>query len=88
MRPLLADQLHQSGKASLIAVLPEDASTAREFLHSNHIVVDQQVSMDIRALGVNGTPTIILVSTKGQVLHAWVGKLTPQREKKLLSTLS
>lgn len=43
--------------------------------------------MSLNKLGVQGTPTLLLLDDSGTVLQTWVGKLTPEREQAVLSAL-
>jgi hypothetical protein len=38
-------------------------------------------------LKVSGTPTLLLLDSKGRVERAWIGQLNPQGEKELIATV-
>jgi hypothetical protein len=42
---------------------------------------------DLHALGVSGTPTLILVDRNGTVLRTWIGQLAPPGEREVMEAL-
>ena len=44
-------------------------------------------SMDYEKIGVVGTPTVLLVDSRGRVLRKWIGQLSPSEEAGLLATV-
>ena len=39
------------------------------------------------SIGVRGTPTLLLVNEKGEVLNSWIGRLSKEREREVISKL-
>jgi hypothetical protein len=74
-------------KARIVAVFPQDAAQAHEFAVTHRMDPDQIVSAPLSAIGVGGTPTLLLVGTDGVVAHEWVGELTSQQEEAVVSML-
>ena len=56
-------------------------------LQAAGIEVDQVVVADSEALGVPGTPMLIVADRQGEVLGAWLGKLAEPEELEVLETL-
>jgi hypothetical protein len=73
--------------ASLIAVLPDDIPTSKSFLLNHQISVDQITQAQLSDLGVDGTPTLLLVDERGTVKREWVGLLNPDVEKQVISQI-
>lgn len=73
----------------VVAVFPETVSEAEHYLSSNGVHPDQVKQISLPALGIHGTPTMLLVDNKGSVQNVWVGKLeTDQQNKVLRAVLS
>lgn len=86
----LVDQRNQSGSpVKVIAAVPSQAAQAEEskMLSSAGVQPDAVVTVNFRDIKVPGTPTILLVDNKGEVLDVWVGKLDEDREEEVLETL-
>ncbi|HTZ95569.1 MAG TPA: hypothetical protein VMB18_04165 [Terriglobales bacterium] len=74
-------QLH----AHLLAVMPDDPATGSEELKSSGVGVDGVFSQPLDLIKVTGTPTLLLLDATGRVAQAWVGQLSPQREKEVIA---
>lgn len=72
------------GKVRLVAVLPQETADAKQYLNSLQIPIDDVRQSSLDALGVRGTPTLILVDARGTVEDSWVGKLPAEREAEVL----
>ncbi|HEX7184960.1 MAG TPA: hypothetical protein VF756_24245 [Thermoanaerobaculia bacterium] len=86
----LVDQRNQAGSpVKVIAAVPSQAAQAEESktLSSAGVQPDAVVTVNFRDIKVPGTPTILLVDNKGEVLNVWVGKLDEGREEEVLETL-
>lgn len=71
----------------LLAVFPADIKESRKHLNElglNKLDV-QQASLD--SIHVDGTPTLILVDDKGEIINYWVGKLPPNVETEVINKL-
>ena len=72
----------------MVAVLPQSADIAQEYLNSEGFHVDQVKQTSMGELGVRGTPTLLLVNSAGVVTKVWIGRLQPQEQEQVLSVLS
>lgn len=75
-------------QTKLIAVLPEDSSSAMNFLQQHEVVVDGVVNAPLADIDVEGTPTLMIVDKSGKVLKEWVGLLDATGEKQVISQLN
>jgi hypothetical protein len=73
---------------SLVAVLPDDVGTAESFLRNHQISVDQIAQASLPDLGVDDTPTLLLVDEHGTVEREWVGLLPADVEKQVISLIT
>jgi hypothetical protein len=82
-------QLSQSKRNThLVALLPQSVAEGREYLEKLGVSVDEVKQFSLDKIGVNGTPTLLLVDTSGVVKNSWVGKLSPEQEATVLSVLA
>jgi hypothetical protein len=66
-------------------VLPQEVSQGQTYLGKLGVVVDEVRQSTLGAIGVSGTPTLLLVDNKGAVKQSWLGKLSPDKETEVLS---
>ena len=73
--------------AHLIAVFPQSTEDGKQYLNRLGVGIEDVHQSTLGSLGVQGTPTLILVDDKGVVLNSWVGKLPADKEAEVLSQL-
>lgn len=71
----------------LMALFPHPVADGQAYLKELNVPVTESRQADFAALGVGGTPTIILVNKEGEIQKAWVGKLPPDKETEVLNSL-
>jgi len=71
----------------MVAVLPQPVTEAQQYLSGEGVHVDEVKQIPLNNLGVRGTPTLMLVNDVGVVTDVWVGKLPPDQEAQVLTTL-
>jgi len=71
----------------MVAVLPQPADDGRKYLEGEGVHVDDVKQAQLSAIGVTGTPTLLLVDSTGKVADAWQGKLQPEQEEGVLAAL-
>jgi hypothetical protein len=74
-------------KVKIVAALPQPLPDAEQYLNGAGLRVDQLKSVPLTAIGVSGTPTILLVNAKGVVTKVWVGRLGEQQQEQVLNLL-
>jgi thiol-disulfide isomerase/thioredoxin len=75
------------GRVSFLAVFPQGVEESTKYLAAKGVRVDQVLSAEPPAVGVRGTPTVLLVDGNGVVRDAWYGQLDETGQAKLLSTV-
>jgi hypothetical protein len=70
----------------VVAVLPQDPEEGRRYLSTLGMPEVDVKQASLTALGVGGTPTLIMVSD-GAVSDVWVGKLDAAEESQVLGKL-
>ena len=75
------------GATRVIVVTPQSIDDARKYLDRLGVAVDEVRQLPLDRIGVERTPTLLLVDGSGIVRQTWVGKLTPEREQAVLGAL-
>lgn len=81
--------LHKSRKAAfqLIAISADGVDTMSRFLGANLIEVDRIIPAEVTRLGIQATPTVLLVNNQGRVASSWQGAMRPSDESAFLEIL-
>ena len=74
------------GNTRLVAVLPQPIEDGKKYLNHLNVSVDDVKQAPLTAVGVEGTPTLILVDSNGVAVKSWVGKLASGRETEVLAS--
>jgi hypothetical protein len=84
----LALKVHQAkAPVQVVAVLPQDVPVGQQYLLDLGIPMEHVASAPMQSLGVEGTPTLILVDPDGKIVDSWVGELVPERESQVMNRL-
>ena len=71
----------------LVAVLPQATSEGQKYLSKLGVSVDEIRQLPLDAIGVRGTPTLILVNNEGVVTESWEGELPADKELEVMRQL-
>jgi thioredoxin-related protein len=71
----------------LVAVSPQEVAEGKKYLNDLGVQIEDVKQASLSALGVNGTPTLILVDGAGKVNNSWVGKLPANGESQVFGAL-
>jgi hypothetical protein len=77
----------KANRVGVIAVFPNPLDKVREFLDQFHLNIPAVSSMPLQRLAVSGTPTLILVDSKGTVVRVWIGELDAEEQRGLFAQL-
>jgi thiol-disulfide isomerase/thioredoxin len=80
----LAREAARKGGVQLIAVLPQEVPESKQYLSGLNVPIYDVRQSALELLGVQGTPTLILVNRNGEVTQSWAGKLPPEEEAEVL----
>lgn len=75
------------GGVRVLAVLPQPVSDSRSYLARLGVSISEIVQSPLSTIEVSGTPTLLIVDNHGKIQKAWVGKLAPEQERKVLAGL-
>jgi hypothetical protein len=68
-----------------VAVFPQEPAAAEAYLKSEGVQVDEIRQAQLTNIGINGTPTLLLINEAGVVKDVWIGKLPGKDEKEVLA---
>lgn len=71
---------HESGDWQAVALFPQELSAAKKYMKGHDYDIPEVRQVDLNRIGVNGTPTLLLVDSKGRLEQLWIGELTPVDE--------
>ena len=77
---------HNRG-VQLIATFPQEINKSKQYLNDHNVPIDEVRQASLNSLGVKGTPTLILINSKAEVLRSWPGQLSADAEKEVLSNI-
>jgi peroxiredoxin len=77
----------RNSNTQIIAVLPQSPDEGKNYLERHGVSVDDIKQAKLDSIGVDGTPTLILVDNDGIVRNTWTGKLPKAEEVKVLNQL-
>ena len=85
----LADTQPPGNKSlRIVALFPNKAEQVAKYVRANQFNIDTVADVDLRGLGVSGTPTMILVNNKGEVKNFWLGKLADKEAEEVIRSLT
>jgi hypothetical protein len=70
-----------------VAVLPQDLTESKKYLAQLAIGVDEVRQVSLPSIGVEATPTLLLVDQEGAIKNTWRGKLSRLQESLVLDRL-
>jgi len=83
----LTTEVQKRRDIQFVAALSTNEPAAREYLLKQHLAVTSLTLLPLSRLGVQGTPTILLIDNEGRIRQHWLGKLTATEESAVLSSL-
>jgi rhodanese-related sulfurtransferase len=79
--------LSETGGTRVIAALPQTIKEGQAYVKSLGVAVDEVRQLELASLGLQGTPTILLVNNAGVVTDVLTGKLAAKQEQALFEQL-
>lgn len=72
----------------VIAIFPNTEEEVKRYTHQQRLKADTISGVNLSALNLSATPTVILVDSGGRVLDFWIGKLAENAEQQIIKSLS
>lgn len=85
--PFYKKLIAEKGNARVIAVFPQSIQEGRAYLNQLGVPIDEVKQVALTDIGVQATPTLILIDGDGIVKKSWVGKLRHDEELIVLKSL-
>jgi peroxiredoxin len=76
--------LKKRGNVPVIAVLPQATTESKKYLDRLNLRFDETKQINLESIGVEGTPTLIVLDGHGAVIESWVGKLSDTEQSNVL----
>lgn len=83
----LVQEAARNRMVRLVAVLPGEVADGTQYLKDLDVPISEVRQAALETLKVQGTPTLILVNSKGEVIESWAGKLPSDTETQVLKRL-
>ena len=84
---LAALRSSSSERVRLATVMPQSREEAESYLKNNGVVVDAVFSMPMSQIGINGTPTLLLLDGQNRLARSWAGRLNSSQESEVIAHL-
>jgi thioredoxin-related protein len=85
----LVDAYHASGnQIRLVAVFPESENEVKAYIQQQQLDIETVSSVNFQSINVSGTPSLILVDSRGKIQDFWLGKLPNDVEQQVLKSIS
>ncbi len=84
---LIAADRRTGHQVHIVAAFPNDIADAKHFLDENQLEVDVVPNVNLRQLMIDGTPSLILLNKRGEVMDFWLGKVSPDQESQIMSSI-
>jgi hypothetical protein len=83
----VAAEILKHRRTRLVTVVPQSVEVGRKYLDELGVAIDDVRQSPLNAVGVRGTPTLILVDKEGIARRVWVGKLPDGAQSEVISQL-
>ena len=84
---LLALDRSQKPNVQLLAVLPDSEAKVKLAFGTRLVGLTKLADVQLGPLHVPGTPTLILLDSRGFVQKRWIGELSPDEEEEVLAAI-
>jgi hypothetical protein len=72
---------------NVVAALPQGVDEGKEYVSDVGLDIPMVRQVQLSAIGVKGTPTLLIVDNTGTVTDSWVGTLSEKQESEILGVL-
>ena len=83
----LTRELAQRKDVRLVAVFPQETQEAKKYLDDLAVPITDVRQGSFAAIGVRGTPTLMIVDRTGTIKQTWTGRLNAERESEVLNRI-
>lgn len=80
---------HSNGlHAHRLAVMPDDKDAGTRYLQTGGVAVEGVFSEPPDSIKISGTPTLLLLDSRGRIARAWVGEQSSQGEEEVIAAVN
>ena len=72
----------------IVAVFPDSADVVMHLVQSEGLEFQTVSGVSLEELKIPGTPTLLLVDKRGNVVNAWIGVLSPRQELEVIKAMA
>jgi hypothetical protein len=83
----LVRQSAQHKDLDVMAIFPQSTEEGAAYLKRANVPISDTRQVAFSSIPISGTPTILLVDSKGKVEKRWFGKLLPQGESEVMEAV-
>ena len=83
----LSSAVEKNEHLRLIAISPDSSNDPEDYLRQIGVKPNEVKKVSFKAIGIRGTPTLLVADPKGSISKMWVGKLNEVQEAEVLSEL-
>lgn len=81
----LLKEINSSPELHAMAIFSEPLTAAQRYLTDIKVSVDDVRQAPLVKLGLEGTPTLLLIDDSGKITQLWFGRLSPYQEDQVIS---
>jgi hypothetical protein len=85
---LLKNERRGGYRSQIVAVFPNREAEVVDYVRYNRLRVKAIPEFEFPAIGVGGTPTLLLVNADGRLLDSWAGRLSAEGEEEVLRAIN
>lgn len=71
----------------IVAVFPNPDREVKDYVRQKQLTPETIGTMNLSAINVEGTPSIILVDSNGRIINFWIGKLSEAGAQQVLEAV-
>lgn len=86
-KQLVEEQSKRSDATRVVAIFPNNETDVQQYKQQNQLNIDSFAGVNLSALKIAATPTIILADSSGKVRDFWIGKLSKEDENQVLKAM-
>ncbi len=85
---LVKSRQGQDETARIIAIFPNKENEVNQYVQQHRLQTETIAAVNLSALNMVNTPTVILVDSGGKILDFWVGKLQENMERQVIKSIT
>lgn len=88
LKKLTAENALSNNKLHIVGIFPNKPEEVAAYVKENDLLLDVVADVEFSRLNLSGTPSMVLVDSKGEVNDFWIGKLDGNEADQVVSSLT